>query len=401
MESAFNSSSERMTYTRYQSIETAPAKSVALGGARIREVPMRRPRLLMVGMHLTLTRGGITTLTADILASRLSDEYEISYISSQAEQLGTVRKLMLAAKALSQFVGKCLTKRFDAAYIHVGSNASLYRESAFIILGRLFRLPLIVHFHAGDLTIYLEKQNRLGRAFISKAIGCASKAIAVSYESGHSLQELTPETRVSVVPNAIETSRFLSITRSEAKTSDEKVVRILFVGAIGKLKGERDLIDALVKLNDPCIRFSILGFGAESLNSLPQFSSIAEQVEQLGPIPMADRYDHFRRADIFVLPTYAEAMPISVIEAMAAGLPTVTTRVGGIPEIIDDRIEGLLYDAGDTDQLAECISKLVSNMSLRIEMGRKARERVRKQMCFDKYIGDLQTEITAVMEGNV
>jgi len=355
----------------------------------------------MVGMHLSLTRGGISTLTADILASRLSDECKISYIASQAEQLGTVQKLILAAKAVTQFVGKCITGKFDSAYVHVGSNASLYRESAFVILGRLFRLPVIVHFHAGDLEIYLEKQNRLGRAFISKAISWASKAIAVSHESGRSLRQLAPDLPISVVPNAIETKRFLSIIRNETKIADDDAVRLLFVGAVGKLKGERDLISALAKLNDSKIKFSILGFGAEALEDLPEFSKIAEQVEHIGPIPMAERYDHFRRADIFVLPTYAEAMPISVIEAMAAGLPTVTTRVGGIPEIIDHDVEGLLFDPGDTIQLAEQIYKLASNRSLRLEMGRKARERVQRQMCFDSYIEKIKSEITDVVEVNV
>ena len=81
----------------------------------------------MIGMHLTKTRGGITTLASDILQSRLKDEYQLDYIESQAEDLGKAGKLLLAISAFWKFLALSL-RGTDVVYVHVGSNASLYRE---------------------------------------------------------------------------------------------------------------------------------------------------------------------------------------------------------------------------------------------------------------------------------
>ena len=91
-------------------------------------------------------------------------------------------------------------------------------------------------------------------------------------------------------------------------------------------------------------------------------------------------------------------MPMSVIEAMAAGLPVITTRVGGIPELIDDEIEGLLFEPGDVAALAQKILILANDKNTRLEMGKRARQRVDEQMSFSKYVERLRSEITNVCE---
>lgn len=359
----------------------------------------RKPRILMVGMHLTKTRGGITTLAADILNSDLKAHYDLKYIASQAEELGNIGKALLAASATLQFIAQCVLNRPQLVYIHIGSNASLYRESAFAILGRLFRLPVISHFHAGDVDLYMARQTRFGRWFIRSAIGISSRVIAVSKESARQLAELNGELRISILPNAINTSTFLALRRPEEISSEP--VRLLFVGAVGKLKGEKDLLRALqlVKKAGVEVRASLLGYRAESAAEYCRELGITDLIEHLGPVAMDRRLDFYRRADIFVLPTYAEAMPIAVIEAMAAGLPVVATKVGGIPEIMDDEVEGSFVGCGDVKELAERILLLSRDPKKRIEMGKNAQARVRDQMSFDKYIEGLRTVIDETVPG--
>jgi glycosyltransferase involved in cell wall biosynthesis len=111
---------------------------------------------------------------------------------------------------------------------------------------------------------------------------------------------------------------------------------------------------------------------------------------------MDERIEFFRRSDIFVLPTYAEAMPMSVIEAMAAGLPVISTRVGGIPELIEDGVDGILFAPGDVGALAEKISFLLNNKDTRIKIGKKAKQKAREQMDFRVYVNKLRTLLFAV-----
>lgn len=385
-------------HSQFRIAERNIASSVVSENARkyaaIAEV---KPRILMVGMHLTKTRGGITTLINEILNSPLKDEFEFVYIESQAEDFGKLGKILLALQAIWQFVWNCLRKRSALVYVHLGSNASLYRESAFIFLAKIFGKKVVTHFHAGDIDNYYPFQSRIGQTFIRRALALSDTIIAASEESAARLRNITDSPNISVVINAIDTSIF-NCDNSSEKRQDDNTVRLLFVGAIGKLKGERDLIKALAILRESGkfnLKVSFLGYGAESLKTCCDESGISEFIEFLGAVSLSERIAFFQKADIFVLPTYAEAMPMSVIEAMAAGLPVVTTPVGGIPEIIEDGETGLLFPPGDANALAEKISFLLNNKDARIEIGKKARQKARAEMDFQVYVNKLRTHLSA------
>lgn len=388
-----------MTEYRYQ-IEDLSSPVTAIGGGRTeRSALQHKLRILMVGMHLTKTRGGISTLTSGILDSGLQDEFDFKYIASQAEDFGRIRKLMLAISSILRFLVACSAWRPALVYVHMGSNASLYRESIFVLLGKLFGKKVIVHFHAGDIDKYYPFQPSIGRRFINYAIGISDRVIAVSNESAGELRELNADLKISVIVNAIDTSTFRNRQLSSTAVRSESI-RLLFVGAIGKLKGENDLIAALAILCDelPQLKVSFLGFGAEHLEEKLLEKGVSHLVGHLGAVSMNERIAFYEQADIFVLPTYAEAMPMSVIEAMAAGLPVVSTRVGGIPELIDDHEEGLLFVPGDVASLVEHIRFLATNREARLMMGNKGRRRVSEQLSFSKYIYTLRDEIYSVCD---
>lgn len=348
----------------------------------------------MVGMHLTKTRGGITTLTSAILNSALKHDYDFIYLASQAEDFRKFRKVLLALYAVTRFIAVCLLKRPSLVYIHVGSNASLYRESAFILLARLLGRPVLSHFHAGDIDNYYPQQPRLGKDFIRMAIGLSDAVIAVSQESARQLRQFVGASNILTIPNSIDTSAF----SPGRKAGKGEAVRLLFVGAVGKLKGEEDLISALaiLKASDLNLTVSFLGYGADSLAERCEELDITGLIDHLGPVSMDQRIAFFEQADIFVLPTYAEAMPISLIEAMAAGLAIISTPVGGIPELVEDGREALLAPVGDVEVLAEKIALLVTNEEARTAVGRNARKRAVEQMDFAKYVKRLRSEMNRV-----
>ena len=121
-------------------------------------------------------------------------------------------------------------------------------------------------------------------------------------------------------------------------------------------------------------------------------------IEHLGPVSMNQRIKCFADADIFVLPTYAEAMPISVIEAMAAGLAVITTPVGGIPELISDGKDGLLVPPGNVSALAEKIAMLASDTEARERFGARAQVKARQRSDMDDYVRRLRKEIKRTVE---
>lgn len=361
---------------------------------------LKLPQILMVGMSLTKTRGGISTLIGEILNSDLKDDFAVEYIESQAEDFKGFDKLILAVKAVFLFIVKILTKNPSLIYVHIGSNASLYRESFFVVLAKIFGKKTVSHFHAGDVDEYLEKQSNLGRKFISWAISQSDKLIAVSKDSAEKLQKLAPKNEIEIIVNAIDTKPFaFSPNRFENRS---KIVRLLFVGAMGKLKGETDLADAIkiISTKNTDFRVSFLGFGGENLQKYCAEIGIENLIEFVGAVSLTERLSFFENADIFVLPTLAEAMPMSVIEAMAAGLPIVSTTVGGIPELIEESEEGFLVEPSNARKLAEKLSILISDKDLRIEMGKKAQEKVGKELDFRVYTEKLKSSLIELVKKN-
>ena len=346
---------------------------------RVASTAKARRRVLMVGMHLTKTRGGISTATREILNSSLREDFEFEYIASQAEDFGKYGKAWLALTALLQFAWNCVFRRPEKVYVHLGSNASLYRESMFIVLAKVFGLKTIAHFQAGDIDYYFPYQSRFGQWFIRRAIGSSDCLIAVSGESARQLRELVgAKNRIVTVPNGIETEDFdFPLERRNEQP------KLLFVGAIGKLKGEKDLIRALEILRtrrpDLDLRALVLGYGAENLTPLYEQAGIADWIEFSGPVSFEERLDFYRRADIFVLPTYAEALPLSVIEGMAAGLPVVSTNVGGIPELVENGRNGFLVQPADATDLAAKLETLLDDKKMRLAFGKVGQAKARTQ----------------------
>jgi glycosyltransferase involved in cell wall biosynthesis len=106
----------------------------------------------------------------------------------------------------------------------------------------------------------------------------------------------------------------------------------------------------------------------------------------LGHVPWQQLADLYRRASVFVMPSFYETFGISVIEAMAFGLPVVATRTGGLPEVVDDGVTGILVPAGDAEALADALIRLLRDPDLRRRMGQAGQERVRAEFTIDRVV---------------
>lgn len=109
-------------------------------------------------------------------------------------------------------------------------------------------------------------------------------------------------------------------------------------------------------------------------------------MEFLGAVYGNEKLEVFRSCDFFLLPSYNEGFPIAIIEAMSAGLPIITTPVGGIPDVIKDEQSGFLINPGDYASMAQRILTLASNSSLRKRMGELNRSIVKEQFLKDAFI---------------
>jgi len=169
----------------------------------------------------------------------------------------------------------------------------------------------------------------------------------------------------TVINNGVDTARFAPVPKS-----NEKPI-VLFTGRLVALKGIETLVEAMKLASDVCdVRFVVAGTGSNDHSLLGVDCSFT------GYVPHERIHELYNQADIFVLPSYTESFPLTVLEAMASGLAVVASDVGGIPEIIEDNKDGMLVKAGDATQLAASIVMLVQNKRLRKDLGVAARKKV-------------------------
>ncbi len=157
-------------------------------------------------------------------------------------------------------------------------------------------------------------------------------------------------------------------------------VRLVYLGLFARPKGVFDLIDALTRLKPDCLgrtRLVLAGNGdAAQVRDLVERRGLTRFVEVRDWLSPSERDRLLASADAFVLPSYAEGLPMSLLESMAWGLPVISTAVGSIPEHVHDGMQGLLVQPGDVSELAGAIERIVMDDALRRRMGEMARKAV-------------------------
>jgi len=192
--------------------------------------------------------------------------------------------------------------------------------------------------------------------------------------------EIGAPSEKSIVVYAGVDSDFFSPKFDKKKTDFHKKFKIVSTGRLVKLKGYEYAIHAIKKMIDDGIdaNYSIVGSGddIDELTRLAIELQIEHKVHFLGTKSKSQLKDILENADIYIHPSLTDALPGAVLEACAMGLPVVASNVGGIPEIIQDNVNGLLVEPGDSDALAKAIKNLVYNPAHAIELGQAARKTI-------------------------
>jgi glycosyltransferase involved in cell wall biosynthesis len=200
--------------------------------------------------------------------------------------------------------------------------------------------------------------------------------------------------RVVYIPNGVESQFFL-----EREYLYGRALRLLFVGTWLDHKGIyylRDGFEALAKIY-PELRLTIAGCGANAESVKQWFSStIGERVDVLSFVPRAEMPALYARHDIFVFPSLMEGLPIVLLEAMATGMPVVTTETCGMTDFVEDAHSGLLVEPANAEAFAASVARLVESPELRERLGRTAQE-IMKRHTWERTAKELESLFAKVM----
>ena len=325
-------------------------------------------RIVMVGSGREV-RGGVSAMVNVCFDHGLFDRWEASYLPTHCDG-ARLRKAALAGASLARFGAELLAGRVALLHVHIASGASFWRKTAFVALARLFAVPYILHVHAGDLAGYYERAAAPTRALFRWVYRGARTVVALAPSWRPALESVVPEARVEVIPNPVAIPAWVPQATGASP-------RVLFLGMLRAEKGLYDLLAAWPAVLEavPGARLTLAGAGEVArARALAAHLGIADSIEFPGWVGPEKRARLLDRAAVLVLPSHFEALPMAVLEGMAAGLPIVATRVGGIPDAVGPDA-GLLVEPGDADTLARALVTLLTDETRRIAMGAAGRLR--------------------------
>jgi len=256
----------------------------------------------------------------------------------------------------------CLTKKIDV----IVCQGPLLEGLLGTILKRILKKELIVEIH-GDWEQRLPALKKVLTFFAKFSLKNADKIRGVANYLIIKAKRFAPNKPYFIFPTFTDLNDFL----------EEKDIRfdnyILFVGRANRVKGIKYLTEAfsLIEKDFPDFKLVLVGDG------LPE-----------GKLSLAETKNKMKNCYCLVLPSITEGLPRVIMEAMALGKPVVASRVGGIPDLIQDGQNGFLFEVGNSKELAEKLRILLNNKTLAVEMGKKGQELIQSKFSNEKYISN-------------
>jgi len=293
-----------------------------------------KKRILMIGPDIVNVGGGMAQVIRTIIASAdLHSRFDLSTYASFRE--GTIpQRFLFEQKELMNFRQAHLAEKYDLFHIHMASRRSAYRKCHYAGIIREAGRPYIVQIHSGAFPVFYRSQNDRQRRQIRECLENAEMVIALSESWKKTFTSMFHLKRCEVVPNGIDAAHFFN---GISGVTEDTRSRFLFLGRLEEDKGVFDLLKAvgIAVRENPAICVDLAGRGDEqAVREMIRSLHVEDHVHLAGWADDARKMQLLRACGTVILPSHFEAMPVSVLEGMAAGKAIVATDVGAIPDMI-------------------------------------------------------------------
>jgi glycosyltransferase involved in cell wall biosynthesis len=283
-------------------------------------------------------------------------------------------------------------------HIHFASRGSTLRKMILAEMVARAGRPLILHAHGSEFDEFHRKLPAAVRRNVNRSLQRANVFITLStqWRDFYIREcELSPS-QVVVLANPVR------VPNEVPARDGRKEVQFIGLGRLGERKGTYDLVNAFVGLPEALrnrSRLVLAGDGdVEGVRKLA--APAADRIDVHSWIDSAERDRLLAQSDVFALPSRAEGVPMALLEAMANGLPSITTPVGGIPDVFRDGVDGTMVKPGDVDQIRAAMIHFITDDAARVVAGRLAREQARQYdvHVYARRLADIYQRIAPVAE---
>jgi len=371
----------------------------------------RRPRLLIVGPLKPPPLAGVQQVMEMQLRSNLSREFEVHVVDTSKGQLRvtienpTWKTPLYFMRDFSRLIRTLVRVRPDAALIHASASLSFLRDWTLMVTARLAGAKVVCHYHGPLHARFPSSATRIGRAIGRLLMSAAHRVIVLGPTYQREMGKAWKRDDVAWAPNMVDIALFRS---ASAGTPAPWLARgdraVLFVGRLSAPKGIYDLFDAIPLVIDrhPEVRFVLVGV-AESdameavIRAEAERRGIAPRVTFLGSLEGRNKVAAFVTSQMIVVPSWTEAFPLVIPEAMAAGLPVIATAVGAIPDFVKDGESGFLVAPKVPPALADRICRLLDDEGLRRRISERVWARAPREFAIEVGCGKVAEVIKEML----
>jgi len=273
-----------------------------------------------------------------------------------------------------------MRRHLPLLHVHIAGRGSTIRKIFLVHFSRLLGLSIVLHLHDYNYRESLERFPAPIRAMVPSIFRSVGAVVVLGEDDRLLVVDHlgADPARVSIVPNAVPAPR-----EGRPRGGDSFPVQIAFLGNPSRRKGLHDLIAALA--TTPLRRLdwhvTVAGGGSEvaDFRNQTDAAGLPDRITFTGWIDRQQTAAVLRSADILVLPSYAEGMAMSVLEAMSYGLCVICTPVGSLKYVIDDKNNGMLVQPGNVVQLADSLVTAIGDGKLRSRLGLEANKTFRQR----------------------
>lgn len=355
---------------------------------------MNRPKVLVFGPALEAI-SGVSTHVRQILASELSQEFDLLHfrVGSEGRRENPLQKLLRFALSPAQLA--LLLLRTGAGVVHLNASLdqkSYWRDLCYWAVAKLLGRRVVNQIHGGAMPQEFFRGSVLLTWVLRRFLVSSDSVAVLSSAELAAYRAFDERINVRLVPNAIDPAGLSDQSRSYNR---DEPLRLVYVGRLVRTKGLFELIEALALLKQEGRSFSLAiagqgPIGAELMLAAER-AAVGDRVQFLGGVFAEEKYRLLLRSDVFVLPTYFEGLPYSLLEAMAAGCVPVTCPVAAIPDVMRDGVQGLLVPPGNAPALAQAVAALDDDRPRLTRMAQAARVRVREHYTVTRLAHDIHS----------
>jgi glycosyltransferase involved in cell wall biosynthesis len=261
-------------------------------------------------------------------------------------------------------------KRIKILHIHTSADLSFYRKMLFVNLSKLFNKKIVIHIHASRFKDFYKKSKN--KKCIIDTLNKADIVITLSKSWEKWFQSIgIPDEKIVVLNNIVDYP-------TEQNILKEEKVKLLFLGEIGERKGVFDVLQVLAENKSFYKNKIIFRIGGnkleDELNAFIHDNGLSDFVKFEGWVSGDKKIELLNWADVFILPSFNEGLPIAVLEAMSYGCAIISTPVGGILEVLHDYKNGIVVTPGIHEEIHHAISYVINNPVKIHSFGVKSKE---------------------------